>query len=58
MPGAPASALCALVPGAMLLTTCATMLAKNVYQDYVPGASDTRVASLARVCVPPASNPM
>ncbi|MDU0315798.1 sodium:solute symporter family protein [Phycicoccus sp. M110.8] len=47
-----AGLFCALVPGAMLLTTCATMLAKNVYQDYVPGASDTRVTSLARLCVP------
>lgn len=47
-----AGMFCALVPGAMLLTTSATMLAKNVYQEYVPGATSSRVSLLAKVLVP------
>lgn len=47
-----AGMFCALVPGAMLLTTSATMLAKNVYQDYVPGATSERVSLLAKALVP------
>jgi SSS family solute:Na+ symporter len=44
--------LTALVPGSMLLTTSATMLAKNVYAELRPGASPRQVMRLAQVLVP------
>jgi SSS family solute:Na+ symporter len=47
-----AGLFCALVPGAMLLTTSATMLAKNVYQEFAPGATHARVIQLAKALVP------
>lgn len=47
-----AGLFCALVPGAMLLTTSATMLAKNVYKEFAPNATDARVSQLAKILVP------
>lgn len=48
-----AGLFCALVPGAMLLTTAATMLAKNVYREFLkPSAGDASVARLAKLLVP------
>ncbi len=47
-----AGLFCALVPGAMLLTTSATMLAKNVYKEVFPQASSARVGLVARTMVP------
>jgi solute:Na+ symporter, SSS family len=47
-----AGLFCALVPGAMLLTTSATMLAKNVYKEIVPTATDTQIGRVARIMVP------
>lgn len=47
-----AGLFCALVPGAMLLTTSATMLAKNVYKEIVPRATDQQVGLVARIMVP------
>ncbi len=44
--------LTALVPGSMLLTTSATMLAKNVYAELRPGTSSASVMRLARLLVP------
>jgi len=44
--------LTALVPGSMLLTTSATMLAKNVYGELRPVASPRQVMRLAQVLVP------
>ena len=42
-----------LVPGAMLLTTSATMLAQNLYREFVrPNASDAAVGRLAKTLVP------
>ena len=43
-----AGLFCALVPGAMLLTTSATMLAKNVYKEIFPQASNARVGLVAK----------
>ncbi len=47
-----AGLFCALVPGAMLLTTSATMLAKNVYKELRPAATDRQVGLVARSMVP------
>ena len=47
-----AGLFCALVPGAMLLTTSATMLSNNVYKEIFPHASGARVGLVARVMVP------
>jgi SSS family solute:Na+ symporter len=47
-----AGLFCALVPGAMLLTTSATMLAKNVYQEIRPAATDKQVGLVAKLMVP------
>lgn len=47
-----AGLFCALVPGAMLLTTSATMIAKNVYKELVPTASNAQVARMAKMMVP------
>ncbi|MEO8829793.1 sodium:solute symporter family protein [Lapillicoccus sp.] len=44
--------LTALVPGSMLLTTSATMLAKNVYAELRPGTSPATVMRLAQLLVP------
>ncbi|MGI8717863.1 MAG: sodium:solute symporter family protein [Lapillicoccus sp.] len=44
--------LTALVPGSMLLTTSATMLAKNVYAELRPGTSPENVMRLAQLLVP------
>jgi SSS family solute:Na+ symporter len=44
--------LTALVPGSMLLTTSATMLAKNVYAELRPGTSPESVMRLAQLLVP------
>ena len=47
-----AGLFCALVPGAMLLTTSATMLAKNVYKEIFPRTSNARVGLVAKIMVP------
>jgi len=47
-----AGLFCALVPGSMLLTTSATMVAKNVVQEFRPSISDARVAQIAKATVP------
>lgn len=47
-----AGLLTALVPGSMLLISAATILAKNVYKEIVPSASERRVAVIARATVP------
>lgn len=47
-----AGLLTALVPGSMLLISAATILAKNVYKEIVPSASERRVAFVARAMVP------
>ncbi len=47
-----AGLLTALVPGSMLLLATATILAKNVYRELVPGVDDGSVARVARSLVP------
>jgi SSS family solute:Na+ symporter len=47
-----AGLLTALVPGSMLLISAATILAKNVYQEIWPSATEHRVALVARGMVP------
>jgi solute:Na+ symporter, SSS family len=47
-----AGLLTAIVPGSMILMTAATLLAKNIYQVFVPSASDRRISNLAKVLVP------
>lgn len=47
-----AGMFCALVPGAMLLSTCATLLAKNVVQEFNPRMSDGRTVLIAKALVP------
>lgn len=47
-----AGLLTALVPGSMLLISAATILAKNVYREMAPTASEHRVALVARAMVP------
>jgi solute:Na+ symporter, SSS family len=47
-----AGLLTALVPGSMILITAATIVAKNVYQPFVPATSDRTVGLLARGLVP------
>lgn len=47
-----AGLLTALVPGSMLLISAATILAKNVYKELAPSASDRQVALVARAMVP------
>ena len=47
-----AGLLTALVPGSMLLISAATILAKNVYRELVPTASERRTALVARALVP------
>ncbi len=44
--------LTALVPGSMLLICAATILAKNVYRELAPTASERRTALVARALVP------
>ena len=47
-----AGLFCALVPGSMLLTTSATMVAKNVVKEFWPSVSDARVTQIAKSMVP------
>ncbi|MFY4773648.1 sodium:solute symporter family protein [Metabacillus sp. RGM 3146] len=47
-----AGLLTALVPGSMMLMASATLLAKNVYNVIVPGATDKQIASIAKYMVP------
>lgn len=47
-----AGLLTALVPGSMLLMSVATLLAKNVYKEFVPTVSDRHVVRLAKFLVP------
>ena len=47
-----AGLLTALVPGSMLLISAATILAKNVYREIAPSASERRVMFTARAMVP------
>ncbi|MEW9671839.1 sodium:solute symporter [Ammoniphilus sp. 3BR4] len=47
-----AGLLTALVPGSMILMTASTLLTKNVYQVFVPTATDQEIAKLARGLVP------
>lgn len=47
-----AGLLTALVPGSMLLICAATILAKNVYREFAPSASERRTAIVARTLVP------
>lgn len=47
-----AGVLTALVPGSMLLLTGATILAKNVVAEVVPGMGEAAIAKLARALVP------
>lgn len=47
-----AGLFCALVPGAMLLTTSATMIAKNLVQEFRPTMSGASVTRLAKIMVP------
>ena len=47
-----AGLFCALVPGAMLLTTSATMLAKNVYAEIRPQATGKQISLVAKIAVP------
>ncbi|NHN56016.1 sodium:solute symporter family protein [Calidifontibacter sp. DB0510] len=47
-----AGMLCALVPGAMLLTTCATLIAQNVLKPLAPSLSGQRLSLVARAFVP------
>ena len=47
-----AGMFCALVPGAMLLTSSATVIAKNLLQELVPAVTEDRVPRLARLLVP------
>jgi SSS family solute:Na+ symporter len=47
-----AGLFCALVPGAMLLTTSATMLAKNVYSEIFPRTTNRQVGLVAKIMVP------
>lgn len=47
-----AGLLTALVPGSMLLMVSATVLAKNVYKVFVPGTSERRIGTLAKLFVP------
>ncbi|PWJ25868.1 SSS family solute:Na+ symporter [Branchiibius hedensis] len=47
-----AGIFCALVPGAMLLSTSATLLAKNVVQEFRPGLSGRHTAIVAKALVP------
>jgi len=47
-----AGVLTALVPGSMILTSAATLLANDIYRGSAVGASDAKVATLARLLVP------
>ena len=47
-----AGLFCALVPGAMLLTTSGTMIAQNLYREVRPAATDAQVGRVARISVP------
>jgi SSS family solute:Na+ symporter len=47
-----AGLLTALVPGSMLLISAATILAKNVFKELAPSASEAQVALVARAMVP------
>ena len=47
-----AGLLAALVPGSMLLMVSATVLSKNVYQAFRPGATEEQVVRLAKILVP------
>lgn len=47
-----AGMLTALVPGSMLLMSVSTLLAKNVYKELLPGASDKNVMRIAKCLVP------
>jgi SSS family solute:Na+ symporter len=47
-----AGLLTALVPGSMILITAGTILAKNVYRELSPTASDRTVGLVARALVP------
>ncbi|MGE7184466.1 sodium:solute symporter family protein [Peribacillus sp. NPDC006672] len=47
-----AGLLTAIVPGAMILLTTATVLSKNVYKAFAPKASDQQIEKLAKNLVP------
>ncbi|MBV9845328.1 MAG: hypothetical protein JOZ47_09685 [Kutzneria sp.] len=47
-----AGVLTALVPGSLILTTAATMLAKNIYKLARPTASDASISLAAKLLVP------
>jgi len=47
-----AGVLTALVPGSMILTAAATLLANNLYRVVDPSAADARVLRVAKVLVP------
>jgi SSS family solute:Na+ symporter len=47
-----AGLLTALVPGSLLLINAATILAKNVYGEFSPSASERRITFVARAMVP------
>lgn len=47
-----AGLLTALVPGSLLIMNTATLLAKNIYQVFVPKTSDKTIGKLARLFVP------
>lgn len=47
-----AGLLTAMVPGSMILMSASTLLVKNVYQVFVPSATDEQVAKLAKYLVP------
>jgi SSS family solute:Na+ symporter len=47
-----AGVLTALVPGSLILTTAATMLAKNIYRAARPETSDQQTGRLAKLLVP------
>ncbi|WP_028401362.1 sodium:solute symporter family protein [Ectobacillus panaciterrae] len=44
--------LTALVPGSMILMAMATLIAKNIYKELAPSATDRRVMLVAKMTVP------
>ncbi|TWE11284.1 sodium:solute symporter family protein [Rudaeicoccus suwonensis] len=47
-----AGLFCALVPGAMLLTTCGTLISSNLYKPLFPKATATSTSVVAKASVP------
>ncbi|TCP27810.1 SSS family solute:Na+ symporter [Scopulibacillus darangshiensis] len=47
-----AGLLTAIVPGSMILMSASTLFARNVYQVFVPRATDQQVSKLAKLLVP------